>query len=178
MFTVRLIEPASWLNDRDQFLMPTGVLTDEFKDDCLVWMLFSNSNGTASADKLQWMGKEWSIVSHFIPFTEEELDAASRFASDFMINYLAGHTLSAEAAKVMDEGRKLWQQYFTYTDERNVREKFKLGRQDVGWWQVRNALKERHARGQQRVDFSALQSAYQALTDKLRKEIHALGFIL
>lgn len=178
VFTVRLIEPASWLNDRDQFLMPTGVLTDEFKDDCLVWMLFSNSNCTASADKLQWMGKEWSIVSHFIPFTEEELDAASRFTSDFMINYLAGHTLSAEAKKVMDEGRKLWQQYFTYTDERSVREKFKLGRQDVGWWQVRNALKERQDRGQQRVDFSALQSAYQVLTDKLRRRVHELGFIL
>lgn len=177
VFTVRLIEPATWVNDRDQFLMPTGEITDEFKNDCLIWMLFSNSNGTASADKLKWRNQDWSIVNHFIPFTEDELDASSRFESTFMIDYLEDKTLSAEATAVMNEGRKLWQQYFTYTDERSVREKYKLGRQDVGWYQVRNALKERHSLGQQRVDFSDFQSAYSELTDKLRKQIHSLGFI-
>lgn len=177
VFTVRLIEPATWVNDRDQFLMPTGELTDEFKDDCLVWMLFSNSNGTASADKLMWRGKEWSIVNHFIPFTEEELDANSRFESTFMVDYLADKTLSEEAKAVMTEGRKLWRQYFTYTDERNVRERFRLGRQDVGWYQVRNALQARKELGQQRVDFTSFKEAYRTLTDKLRKDVRALGFI-
>ena len=62
-------------------------------------------------------------------------------------------------------------------DERSVREKYKLGRQDVGWYQVRNALKERHSLGQQRVDFSDFQSTYAELTDKLRKQVHSLGFI-
>lgn len=177
VFTVRLIEPATWVNDRDQFLMPTGELSDEFKDDCLVWMLFSNSNGTASADKLMWHGKEWSIVNHFIPFTEEELDANSRFESTFMVDYLADKTLSEEAKAVMTEGSKLWSQYFTYTDERSVRERFRLGRQDVGWYQVRNALQARKELGQQRVDFTSFKEAYRTLTDKLRKDVRALGFI-
>ncbi|MBU6165836.1 MAG: hypothetical protein KGQ52_06850, partial [Alphaproteobacteria bacterium] len=39
----RLIKPT-WLNDRDQFLQPSEPLTNEFKSDCLVWMLFNGSN--------------------------------------------------------------------------------------------------------------------------------------
>ena len=37
---------------------------------------------TASADGLEWNGKTWSIVNHFIPFTEDEVDAPGRFESD------------------------------------------------------------------------------------------------
>lgn len=101
VFTARLLEPATWVNDRDQFLMPTGEITEEFKNDCLIWMLFSNSNGTASADNMKWRNQNWSIVNHFIPFTEEELDASSRFESTFMIDYLEDKTLSPEATAVM-----------------------------------------------------------------------------
>lgn len=177
VFTVRMIEPDTWINHSDQFLIPSCELTEEFKNDCLVWVLFNNKNCTASADHLKWRDKDWSIVNHFIPFTEEELDASSRFESTFMVDYLSDKTLSDEAVAVMDEGRKLWRQYFSYTDERSVRDKYKLGRQDVGWYQVRNALKERHALGQQRVDFSAFQATYDTLSDKLRRNIHALGFL-
>jgi hypothetical protein len=53
VFTVRLIIRHTWLNDRDQFLQPIGELTEEFKSDCLVWMLFNGSNLTASADGLE-----------------------------------------------------------------------------------------------------------------------------
>ena len=37
------------------------------REDCLVWMLFNGSNLTASANDLEWNGKKWSIVNHFIP---------------------------------------------------------------------------------------------------------------
>ncbi len=88
IFTVRLITKKTWLNDRDQFLQPTQPLTEEFKSDCLIWMLFNGSNLTASANNLEWKGKKWSIVNHFIPFTEEEVNAPDRFESDFMVRYL------------------------------------------------------------------------------------------
>ena len=52
-------------------------------------MLFNGSNLTASADGLEWNGKAWSIVNHFIPFTEEEVNAPDRFESDFMVRYLS-----------------------------------------------------------------------------------------
>ena len=87
VFTVRRIIKPTWLNDRDQFLQPTAPLTDEFKTDCLIWMLFNGSNLTASANNLEWNNKKWSIVNHFIPFTEEEVGSPERFESDFMVQY-------------------------------------------------------------------------------------------
>ena len=64
-------------------------LSDEFKTDCLIWMLFNGSNLTASANNLEWNGKQWSIVNHFIPYTEAEVNAPDRFESDFMVRYMA-----------------------------------------------------------------------------------------
>ncbi|MEQ1790128.1 MAG: hypothetical protein ABL857_06775, partial [Rickettsiales bacterium] len=89
IFAVRRLIKPTWINDRDQFLQPTQPLTQEFKTDCLIWMLFNGSNLTASADNLEWNGKKWSIVNHFIPFTEAEVNAPDRFESDFMVRYLA-----------------------------------------------------------------------------------------
>ncbi len=64
VFTIRRLIKPTWLNDRDQFLQPTALLSDEFKTDCLIWMLFNRCNRTASADDLEWNGKKWSIVNH------------------------------------------------------------------------------------------------------------------
>ncbi len=78
IFTVRRLIAPSWLNDRDQFFRPTEVLNDEFKNDCLMWMLFNRSNRAASANDLKWNNQTWSIVNHFIPFTEAEVNAPAR----------------------------------------------------------------------------------------------------
>lgn len=76
VFSVRRLIKQTWLNDRDQFLQPSEPLTEEFKSDCLVWMLFnSNSNLTAGADGLRWSDRDWSLTNHFIPFTEAEVGA-------------------------------------------------------------------------------------------------------
>ena len=70
IFSVRKVVNYSWLNDRDQFLQPNGEFPEEFKNDCLVYMLFNGSNLTASANDLEWNNRKWNIVNHFIPFTE------------------------------------------------------------------------------------------------------------
>lgn len=97
IFSVRCLIKPTWLNDRDQFLQPTEPLKPSFKTDCLIWMLFNGSNLTASANDLEWNDKQWSIVNHFIPFTETEVNAPKRFESDFMVQYLADKSLSKEA---------------------------------------------------------------------------------
>ena len=107
IFSVRRLIKPTWLNDRDQLLQPTQLLSEEFKADCLIWMLFNGSNLTASANDLEWNGKKWSIVNHFIPFTEAEVGAPDRFESDFMVQYMADKTFSAEAKAVLAEGKKL-----------------------------------------------------------------------
>jgi hypothetical protein len=178
LFAVRRLIKPTWLNDRDQFLQPTEPLPDEFKTDCLIWMLFNGSNLTASANDLEWNGKKWSIVNHFIPYTEAEVDAPDRFESDFMVQVLADKTLSAEATAVLDAGRSLWKAYFAHTDVRTVRDQYKLNRPDVGWYQIRNALAERNKSGDTApVNFTPFEQAYQALTHKLRPQVFSLGFL-
>ena len=129
---VRHAIEASWLNDRDQFLYPNaGWETDkEFQCDCLIYTLFSGSNNIQSQYG----------ANHWIPFTEEEVDAQEMFESHFMSDYLKGkHTpakaqtcvegelftqgqnlntsevqklqFSLEAQAVMDAGRELWRYY-------------------------------------------------------------------
>ena len=178
IFSVRRLIKPTWINDRDQFLQPTGELTDEFKNDCLIWMLFNGSNLTASANDLEWNNKKWSIVNHFIPFTEEEVGAPDRFESNFMVEYIQGKEFSSEARAVLEEGKKLWQAYFVHTDERSVRDEFKLNRPDVGWYQIRNALKKRNDSGDfPKVSFVDFENVYKKLSEKLEPQVYELGFL-
>lgn len=175
VFAVRRLIKPTWLNDRDQFLQPSGELTETFKSDCLVWMLFNGSNLTAGADKLEWNDKKWSLVNHFVPYTEQEVGASGRFESDFMSNYLAQLKLSPEAKAVLNEGRKLWKQYHATQFEKKIRDEFKLNRPDVGWYQIRKALEANNDAGM--VDFDQFKESYDTLTCKLRPLVFDLGFL-
>lgn len=178
VFSVQRIIKPTWINDRDQFLQPTELLAEEFKNDCLIWMLFNGSNLTASANDLDWNDKKWSIVNHFIPFTEEEVGAPDRFESDFMIKYLADKKLSSEAVAVLDAGRDLWRLYFSQTDIRDVRDELKLNRPDVGWYQIRKALQARNASNDfTPANFKKFEEAYSSLSEKLRPQVYELGFL-
>ncbi len=178
IFTVPPIMQHAWAYDRDQFLIPTKPLTDEFKNDCLIWMLFNNSNLTAGADRLEWDTEEWSLVNCFIPFSEREVNANKKFESAFMAEYLEDKKLSTEALGVMAEGRKLWQDFFAKTtDQQNIRTKYQINRSDAGWYQIRNFLKERNKIGAAQTDFTAFEQSYQILSDKLRPMVFDLGFL-
>jgi hypothetical protein len=178
VYSVRQLIKHTWVNHNDQFLIPTEPLTDEFKSDCLLWMLFNGKNLTASANDLEWNDKKWSIVNHFIPFTEEEVGAPDRFESDFMVQYLKDKKLSKEAKAVLAEGKKLWQAYFANTDVRAVRDELKLNRPDVGWYQIRNALKKRNESGDYvPVSFKSFEEAYKTLSEKLQPMVYELGFL-
>lgn len=178
VFTVRRIIPHTWLNDRDQFLQPTKELSDEFKNDCLVWMLFNGSNLTASADNLEWNNQKWSIVNHFIPFTETEVNAPDRFESDFMVQYMAGKTFFAESQNVLEQGRLIWKKYFEIDINHSIREELKLNRADVGWYQIRQAIKRYNENGENiPVRFDDFENAYAILTEKLRPKVYEYGFL-
>lgn len=176
VFSVRRLIKPTWLNDRDQFLQPSEPLTEEFKSDCLVWMLFnSNSNLTAGADGLRWSDRDWSLTNHFIPFTEAEVGAKGRFESDFMVRHMAGMDFSAEAQAVLAEGRKLWARFHAIQFPRKIRDEYKLGRPDAGWYQVRRSL-EAYS-DTEFTDFEPFKAAYKALGDKLRPMVYDLGFL-
>ncbi len=128
--TIRHSVAPTWLNDRDQFLYPRdGWQTDtEFQNNCLTFTLFSNTIQSAYG------------TNHWIPFTEEEVNAQSRFTSHFMTDFMAGKlakhqipdqsttslrelgaeksfvpteplVFSPEATAVFDAGRELWRYY-------------------------------------------------------------------
>jgi hypothetical protein len=178
IFSVRRLIKPTWLNDRDQFLQPSKDTPEEFKNDCLIWMLFNGSNLTASANDLEWNNKKWSIVNHFIPFSETEVNANGRFESDFMWHYLKNKELSNEAKTVLNAGQQLWQAYFNQKDDYQTQQELKLNRPDVGWYQIRNALKKRNQNENFKfTDFNYFEKSYQQLTEKLQPLVYELGFL-
>ena len=177
-FSVRRIIKHTWMNDRDQLRAPIEPLPPVFVSDCLAWTLFNPSNLTASAAALEWNGKSWPLVNHFVPFTEAEVGAPSAFESDFMSLHLAKKELSKEANCVLAEGRLLWRAYFLHLDAHSVRKKWHLDRPDVGWYQIRNVLKGRNGSGDfTPVNFAKFEEAYLALTRKIRPDVYSLGFL-
>jgi hypothetical protein len=125
---VRHIIPATWLNDRDQFIFPNdGWKSDtELQNDCLTFTLFDNCNTIQSK-----FG-----VNNWIPFTEQEINAKEKFESNFMTDFINGKLkfdqtfgslfddksiisayenkplhFSAEAKNVFEIGRELWKYY-------------------------------------------------------------------
>jgi hypothetical protein len=175
VFSVRRLIKPTWLNDRDQFLQPFQPLSDDFKADCLVWMLFNGSNLSAGADGLHWSGRDWSLTNHFIPFTEAEVAASGRFESDFMARHIAGIDFSPEAQAVLDEGRKLWRRFHAIGFPRKIREEFKLNRPDAGWYQIRKALDAYS--DTELTNFEPFKAAYAALGAKLRPLVFEYGFL-
>ena len=85
-FSVRKVIEANWKNDRDQFLYPRKAWGEdkEFQTDCLAYTLF-NTN----------IQSQYGI-NHWIPFTEQELNAPDKFQSHFMSDFIAGKCSNAQ----------------------------------------------------------------------------------
>ena len=81
-FAVRWCIKADWYNDRDQFLYPiNGWQTDtDFQNNCLAYTLFHGQNRISSTQG----------TNHWIPFTEQQVNAPARFTSHFMTDFIAG----------------------------------------------------------------------------------------
>ncbi|MFZ4671816.1 MAG: hypothetical protein ACOYLT_07365 [Flavobacterium sp.] len=80
--TIRHCIEATWLNDRDQFLYPNDDWqTDtEFQNDCLTFALFHGQNKISNSES----------INHWLPFTEQEVNAQEKFASHFMTDFIKG----------------------------------------------------------------------------------------
>jgi hypothetical protein len=85
---VRHCIEATWLNDRDQFLYPNdGWKEDkEFQNDCLAFTLFYSQNRITSKEG----------TNHWIPFTEQEVNAREKFDSNFMTDFRKGKIKTEE----------------------------------------------------------------------------------
>jgi uncharacterized protein CbrC (UPF0167 family) len=184
VFMVRKIIKPTWINDRDQFLQPTGVLTKEFYMDCLIYMLFHNSNLTASVDNLPYNNNLYNIVNHFIPFCEADVNSSQRFESDFMYNFLQTNKLqlSKEAKNVLTAGKEIYKLYYQTSFNYKIKEQFKLNRADVGYYQIRKSLEEFYKHNEENKHsynnlIHQFKILYNNLTNKLHPQVYELGFL-
>ena len=84
-FAIRQCIPALWLNDREQYLVPNEQWEKDevFINDCLALTLLHGQNRISRIDSEL-------DTNHWIPFTEQEVDAKEAFKSHFMSDYIRG----------------------------------------------------------------------------------------
>ena len=180
-FAVRHCIPADWLNDRDQFLYPNdGWQTDtEFQSDCLAYTLFHGQNRISSKEG----------INHWIPFTEQEVDAPERFASNFMTDFIKGKikpteeeehqkifnqdnlnlipsaplVFSSEAQAVFDAGKELWRYYM----------KQENSNPNASLYDIREHFQGRNDKG--KMNNNSSDETYTELIGKLREALKVLA---
>ena len=165
---------------------------------------YSGCNADESANNTR---QKWSLVNHFIPFTEAEVGALDRFESDFVVNYLAelpglqsiphltsplkGKELSVLTSLLKGEelnalpfngragvGMGVNSNEGLSLETIAVFDELKPNRSDVGGYQIRNALKKCNESGDTApVDFTPFETAYKTLTEKLQPQVFELGFL-
>ncbi len=192
--TVRKVVPATWLNDRDQFLYPKdGWKYDkDFQSDSLVYALFNNN-----------IQSEYGI-NHWIPFTPQQVNAPDNFASSFMSDFIAGKLkpqsadtlfgaeesliptepikFTPAAQAVMEAGRKLWEYYLhkndkvLYAEPVNVNASFydiRAHFQGFENGKMRNKSDDEHYNELLR----DLRNAQKVLAKQIEKKVYLYGFL-
>lgn len=78
----------------------------------------------------------------------------------------------------MEPSGKKSYEYDIIENYSEVPEEYKLNRPDVGWYQIRNALKRRNENPDNpKTDFKPYEAAYKTLGDKLRPLVYEYGFL-
>lgn len=175
--SVRHCIEADWLNDRDQFLYPKNSWEDdiEFQNDCVAFTLFHSQNRISSEQG----------VNHWIPFTENELNAKDSFASHFMTDFLSGKIkktisdngslfssgtksssplkFSSEANAVFEAGLSLWKYYHSF-DLINV---------NASYYDIRAFFQKFNDKG--RMNPTSKDETYNSLLADLKSEMDILA---
>ena len=95
-----------------------------------------------------------------------------------MHRYLENLSISSESNSVLEEGKNIWTEFFRLTDVRSIREELKLERPDIGWWQIRNAIKHRNDSGDfKEYDMGNFKESYRELSNKIRPKVFEYGFL-
>ncbi|RTJ16502.1 hypothetical protein C3H90_03005 [Campylobacter jejuni] len=188
-FSVRHAIVATWINDRDQFLYPNDLYKNdnEFKSDCLAFMLFHGQNKISSKEG----------INHFIPFSKKELDITKEaFESDFMYKFIKGNIkdenslfgdelakieFSLEAQELLKAGKELFKYYHTHSEDKgylvnasfyDIKEFFQ-GRDEKGRMKLPSQAKDEHYE----ILLSDLNTALNTLAKKLESKIYEYGFL-
>lgn len=187
--SARHVIPATWINDRDQFLYPNKAYQNdkEFQSDCLAFMLFHGQNRISAKEG----------VNHFIPFSEKELGITQEaFKSDFMYKFINGKIknedvlfddtlgkveFSNEAKELLKAGKELFKYYHTHKEKAgylvnaslyDIKEFFQ-GRDEKGKMNIPSKAKDEHYK----ILLNDLNLALDILAKKIEPKIYEYGFL-
>lgn len=192
---IRAVIDATWQNDRDQFLYPNEgwILDKNFQNDCLAYMLFENRITIEDG------------INHWIPFTEQQVNAPDNFKSHFMSDFIAGKCAPANAATlfgkeeslipsepivftpaaqaVMEAGRKIWEYYMTH--KKNVYGAAPVN-VNASFYDIRAYFQGRDEKGKMNSESSDqtytslikdLRAAQKILAKQIEKKVYLYGFL-
>ncbi|MFY7786778.1 MAG: hypothetical protein ACOVQA_02785, partial [Thermoflexibacteraceae bacterium] len=191
-FAVRHCIKATWLNDRDQFLHPQDSWqTDKtFQHDCLAFALFHGQNKITAIEG----------VNHWLPFTEDDVNARREFVSNFMVKFLQGKItsenptalfekdkkstkaspleFSPEAQAVFEAGKKLWQYYHAQINKLSLQafEAHPLGDEglvNASLYDIKAYFQGRNAQG--KMNNKSTDEKYNELMGYLREALKVLA---
>jgi len=193
-FAVRHVFEHTWINHNDQFLNPNRdviVFNDEFCNDCLVFTLFHGKNNISCEYTEEQCGKHYNI-NHWIPFTEKQVGAKEKFASNFMsdfireckkVNQYRGTNdilFSPEALVVLDAGLALWKYY--HQKIKNLR----TASVNASFYDIRAFFQGRDEGGKMNTKsgdetynglIKALRDALKTLAEKIQPKVYEYGFL-
>jgi len=184
LHAVRKIPKQTWLNDRNQFLIPHTDPSEEFTNDCVLWSLFAASNETTALKDVPYLGKKYQIKNNFFPFKIEEIkrweirdaDMKQQLVNDenrFVANWLSKNRLSEEAKLVLEKAKDVYKLFYANLNQMATK-KMKIQTWDAGWYQIRRCLIEHNLGG---AELKELHAANVALAEKILPQIEEYGFL-
>tara|TARA_B110001452_G_scaffold131593_1_gene109315 strand:- start:282 stop:2699 length:2418 start_codon:yes stop_codon:yes gene_type:complete len=175
-YAVRKSIAQTWINDRDQYLVPHSDWKSdlEFQNDCLAFTIFST------------IIKSEIDTNYWIPFTEQEVNAKEKFSSNFMSDFINGKVVqnhsdetslfenesfntkgsrifSTESEKTMNSGRELWK-YYHSKENINV---------NASLYEIREYFQGRNEKG--KMNNSSDDEIYTELISELRDNLKSLA---
>ncbi len=184
LHAVRKIPKPTWLNDRNQFLVPHTKPSKEFYNDCIVWSLFANSNQTSALKNVQYLGNTYQIKNNFYPFRLEEIkhwvikdpDFKLQIVNDqnrFVADWLSKNDLSDEAKQVIEKAKTVYKLFYANLNQMATN-KWKIDTWDAGWYQIRRCLTEHNLATE---ELKELSKANEQLAAKILPQIETFGFL-
>ncbi|GHS02075.1 hypothetical protein JP0112_14720 [Helicobacter pylori] len=193
-FSIRHCIKATWQNDRDQFYAPyddTFQDDSEFKNNCLIFMLFHTQNRITSSQG----------TNHFIPFSETEVNAKERYSSHALLDFLKGGIkeegdslflnakkenkpleFSQSASRVFDAGREIYR-YYHAQDFTNRPYNANISLYDIKeFFQGRNAQGKLNLPAKAKDEYykqlyANLQDALKDLAKEIQPKVYEYGFL-
>ncbi len=182
---VRKNVKKTWLNDRDQFLMPEAKPSAGFIRQCVVWSLFADSNQTASLRNVSYRGETYQIINHFFPFPAatvrkwevSDSDIARSLKQDavdrFMAPWLAEQKLDWPCEELLSVAREIYKSFYKRFKDLPTAT-FKVEHWDAGWWQIKRCLVET---GLESERLAHIEEIKKRIGPEIRAEAERLGII-